>query len=216
MKKQIVSVVLASAFVAVPAAHAELMGIYAGLSVGQASAKDFPSAAQFDAELASFGITTASSSVDDSDTAYKLFVGYRANKYFAVEASWADLGEATYSAQVTSPMSGNANASWEASAFALSALGILPLTNQFEVFGKLGYSLWDADLRVSASSGGVSLGEESADEDGSSVVYGLGASFSFTPNFAVRAEWERYDGIGDDDTGESDVDMWSVGLQYNF
>jgi len=212
MKKQLLSMVLASACAAVPAVHAAENGLYAGISVGQANVKDLPSAAAFDAELALLGITTSSSSVDDTDTAYKLFAGYKVNKYFAVEGSWADLGEATYSAQIIAPVTGNANASWEASAFALSALGIIPLGNQFELFGKVGYSLWDADLRVSAV--GV---EDNADEDGSSVVYGLGASYRFAENMAVRAEWERYDGIGEDDTtGESDIDMWSIGLQFNF
>ena len=213
MKKLLLSLALTSAVVAMPATYAANTGLYLGLSAGQGTAEDFPSAAEFDAALNFFGVTTSSSSTDDSDYAYKIFGGYKVNKYFAVEGSWTDLGEATYSATVVSPISGNANASWEASAFALSALGILPLGSQFELFGKVGITFWDADARVSFD--GAEL--DAADDDGSGVLYGVGASFNFTPNLGVRAEWERYDGIGEDDTtGQSDFEMWSVGLQYNF
>jgi OOP family OmpA-OmpF porin len=212
MKKTLLRLAMTSAIVLIPTAYAADSGLYLGLSAGQGTAKDLPSAGEFDAALASLGVTTSSSSTDDSDFAFKLFGGYKVNKYFALEGSWTDLGEATYSANIVAPVSASANANWEASAFALSALGILPLGSQFELFGKVGLTLWDADLRVSAA--GI---EESADEDGSGAVYGIGANFNFTPNLAIRAEWERYDGIGEDDTtGESDFDMWSAGLQYNF
>jgi hypothetical protein len=45
---------------------------------------------------------------------------------------------------------------------------------------------------------------------------GLGAKLSFTESVHARVEWERFADIGDDDTGQDDVDLLSVGLGFAF
>jgi opacity protein-like surface antigen len=40
------------------------------------------------------------------------------------------------------------------------------------------------------------------------VLFGVGAAFNFTRNFAIRAEWERLN--------DSEIDILSIGLQYRF
>lgn len=139
------------------------------------------------------------------------------NKNFALEGGYADLGKPlTWNSTVTVPATGSVSANWKGKAWTLAAVGLLPVTDQFEVFGKLGAHRWDVDVSASAVGGGGAAAGSWSDS-GSSWLYGLGASYSFTKNLAVRAEWERYQDVGDEDnTGKSDVDMWSLGIQYKF
>ena len=45
----------------------------------------------------------------------------------------------------------------------------------------------------------------------------VGAGFFFGQGWGIRVEWERFAGVGDDETtGESDVDLLSGSIQYHF
>lgn len=216
MKIPFACATLASALLASSTAFAAQPGhFYIGAGLGGTTVTDAPSASEFDSELASIGIT-ASSSVDDTDTGWKLYGGIMFNRNFAVEASYADLGELSIDSRVTAPFNGNLNTTWEAQTVAVSVLGILPLAYNFELFGKVGIHYWDAELTATATAGG-GVGTGSDDDTGTDLLYGIGATYNLTNNFALRAEWERYNNIGDDNsTGESDVDMWSAGVQFSF
>jgi OOP family OmpA-OmpF porin len=189
---------------------------YAGIGIGSSKANDMGTAAEFDAGLlADYGIT-ATTTIDESDTSWKLFAGYKFNENFAVEGSYADLGEATFGSIVTAPTTGSVSASWGAKAWSIAAVGILPVTDQLEVFGKIGGHFSNVDLSATGSGGGSTV-TVSRDDDGYGLLLGVGASYSLTKNIAVRAEWERYKDVGDENTtGKSDVDMMSVGIQYKF
>jgi OOP family OmpA-OmpF porin len=206
MNKQLLFLAL-SGVLAVTSAQAADTGFYIGGSAGQAEINDF-NAADLDAELASLGITS-SSSTDDADTGWKLFAGYKIMKYLAVEGAYANLGEGTAHSIITAPAPGVVDTTLEAEAWTVSALGILPLGESFSLFGRLGVNFWNADVSAVGTGGGVTA-VAAGDEDGTDMVYGAGASYSFTPNFSVRGEWERYDF----DDGE--VDLWSAGASWSF
>jgi hypothetical protein len=157
-------------------------GSYGKTEVDVASSSDI-------AALAAVGI-----SVDEEDTGSKYFAGYRAHKNVAFEVFNADLGEVKITDGVDS-------IDIEAVSFGVSVLGIIPVTESFELFGKVGYQSWEADL---SSTVGVS-----ASADGTDVTYGVGATYTTGP-FSFRAEAERYDFDGED------VDMLSAGIAYNF
>ena len=89
----------------------------------------------------------------------------------------------------------------ESDGIQFAGVGIIPVNPQFDVFGKLGFFMWD----VSASGPGGT-----ADDDGTDLMFGVGAAWKFSPQLAARAEWERFDLDGDD------VDFLSIGLQFNF
>lgn len=139
-------------------------------------------------------ISGAGISCDDEDTGLKIFGGYKFNPNFAVEGLWADLGEVS----ATGP---GGTASVEVDGFGAAAVGIIPLGEKFNVFGKVGAFMWDA------SGGGVASG---SDEDGTDIMFGAGVGWNLTKNFGLRAEWERFDIDGDD------VDFLSIGAQINF
>jgi len=204
MNKQMLFLALSAALAATSAQAADT-GFYIGGSVGQAEVSDF-GAADLDAELATLGITS-SSSTDDTDTGWKLFAGYRFMKYLAVEGAYTNFGEATAHSIITPP--GTVDTTLEAEAWTVSALGILPLGDQFSLFARLGVNFWNVDISAVGTGGGTTAAV-SDDDDGTDMVYGVGAAYSFTNNLSVRGEWERYD------FDDGDVDLWSVGLGWNF
>lgn len=77
------------------------------------------------------------------------------------------------------------------------AVGILPVTSTFDVHGRVGYQ---------ASQFDTVLGE--VEDDG--LAYGAGATWRFTPNVGVRADYTRLEG----DQGEADA--ISLGGVVNF
>lgn len=181
-------------------------GFYIGGSFGQSKVSDF-SSSDLNSILASEGIT-ATSTTDDKDTGWKAFAGYRIMKYLAVEGAYANLGEVSANIISTAPVAGTANVQVESEAWTISALGILPLNDKFSLFGRLGLNVWNIDASASGTGSGGATYSDS--DDGTGVVYGLGAAFHLTPNLNLRAEWERYDFDGDD------LDFMSVGLGWSF
>jgi opacity protein-like surface antigen len=79
---------------------------------------------------------------------------------------------------------------------------------QFAAYGKAGFLRWDVDR----SGAGSSIGET-----GTSITLGLGFQYNVTKRLAARAEWQRYSDVGNDHTtGNSDVDVLSIGLIIKF
>lgn len=206
MKKHLYVLALAAAFGA-SAAYAAPPGFYAGASIGQSESSDFPGSNP-DPGLAALGLTS-STTTDDSDTVWKAFAGYRFSPYFAIEGAYTDLGEASAGTTITAPVAGGLNTTVESDAWTLSALGILPLTPNFSLFGRAGINHWDMDIStVGAGSGTIATASSS--DDGTDWVYGAGGMFALTPNLSLRAEWERYE------LDDNDIDLVSAGLSWNF
>ncbi|AGF77246.1 OmpA-like transmembrane domain-containing protein [Desulfocapsa sulfexigens DSM 10523] len=149
---------------------------------------------------------------DDSDTGFKVYGGYQFTPVWGVEAFYTDLGEFTGSSLVSvypQFLSVSANAS--ASGMGAVATASWPIGDSFALFSKLGFLYWSVES--SASGGGYAV---SIDDDGFGLALGLGARYSFTDNFGVRAGWDWYT-VGDDSTtGESDVDLFSAGIFVSF
>jgi len=158
-------------------------GFYAGASVGQ-------STVELCGDAGALGLTAC----DDSDTGWKIFGGYDLSDNIAVEGAWADLGEMTASRPGRS-------GGIEVDGFILDAKGTLPLNEQFGVFAKLGFMMWDAE-GTGALSG--------LDDDGTDFHYGIGVQYMFTEQFGIIGEWEAID-LDDDD-----VDLLSAGALMKF
>ncbi|MFN2309589.1 MAG: outer membrane beta-barrel protein [Gammaproteobacteria bacterium] len=92
-------------------------------------------------------------------------------------------------------------------AWTFDAVGFMPLGSGFELFGRAGVALWESEASASGTGGGGAF-SDSADDDGSDFHFGVGASYAFTDNFRIRAEWER---ITDDD-----LDAWTVSAVLGF
>ena len=167
-------------------------GWYIGATFGQT---------QVDLEDCGGGVTC-----DDKDTGWRIIGGYLLNRNFAIEVGYHDLGKASQSAP-------GASLDFKANAFELLAVGMLPITNEFSLYGKAG--LYRGEVEATLNITG--LGSDSLTETNTDLTYGFGAQYNFTRNVGVRAEWQRYTAMGDNATiGESDVDVMSLGIVYRF
>lgn len=188
------------------AAHAETHGWYGRLAAGR-STMDIEGS-DIDALAAAEGLTTTSS-VDDSDTAWKLFGGYRLTTNLGLEAGYAGYGTISTRSTVTAPAAGSFDIDLDVTAWNIDAVGIVPIGGGFELFGKLGVSMWETDASVSGVAAGTAF-SGTAGDDGNDVHFGLGASYRLTEAIGIRAEWERID------NDDQDLDAWTFGAQFNF
>jgi len=176
-------------------------GFYLGASVGRSDAKD-----ACETPTVPGVVITA---CDDKDTSWKILGGYQFNRNFALEGGYVDFGKLSASGTVLGvPLS----ATYEADAFEILAVGILPITDRFSLYGKAGLFRWDVDARATAA--GVTV---TASDDGTDFTFGAGLKYQFTKNVAGRFEIQRYNNVGErGTTGQSDVNVWSIGIQVKF
>lgn len=185
--------------------------VYVAGSIGQSSFDI--NKGRIDGLLTSAGAAAVSSSLNKTDTAYKIQVGYQFNQNFAVEGGYIDLGKAKYSASFTG---GGANADAKASGLNIAALGILPINQSFAVFGKLGLINAKVESTVSATGPGGSASASVSSTDWR-PNYGIGVNYNVSKQFSIRAEYEQFSKLGNASrTGEADVNLLSVGVAYKF
>lgn len=188
---------------------------YLAGSVGQSTIRD-TGKARVDAALISSGVTGLKSSLDDSDTGFKLQLGYKFGPNWAVEGGYVDLGKFNYHATFSGPTAGAASADVKATGWNIAGLAIWPINDKFSMFAKLGA----IDARVEENAMATGSGVTANGNISSTKVkahYGLGATFNLSKEWSLRAEWERFDKLGDKNkTGESDVDLLSIGVSFNF
>jgi OOP family OmpA-OmpF porin len=188
MIKKNVAVLLAASALSIPAYAAD-DGWYVLGSAGTTKIHDIDTT----------GIPNAS--VDDTGTGFKVGGGYMFTKNIGVEAAYVDLGKATVS-------SGGQTVDLKASGEVVAALLVWPLNDKFSLLGRLGFI--NATVKISGPGGSV----DSTDVKG---TYGVGAAFNFNPQLGVRLDFDRYSKLGDSSTtGESNVDMLSLGVFYKF
>jgi len=150
-----------------------------------------------------------SGSCDDKSTGGKVFAGLQLLPLTALELGYIDFGKAkasgTLSGASTSPDL-SANATYLA--FLLRATFFERLT----AYGKVGLDYWTA----SGSLGSASLGT-SQSANGTSYMYGVGASFKIVGPLGVIVEAERYQNVGDQSkTGQANINAFSLGLVLRF
>jgi len=180
--------------------NAQAENWYAGASVGQSKA-DIDLTCDLD----------ISCNKDEDDTGFKIFGGYQFNPNGAIEFGYVDLGKFKASGKDSSL--GNVSLDWEPSGFTFAVVGTLPIGQNFGLMGKVGIFFWDMDLHARASS----LGSGSDSDSGTDLTYGLGVKYDISKTFGVRAEWERFQDVGDSNTtGKSDIDLFSVGVVFKF
>jgi OOP family OmpA-OmpF porin len=176
-------------------------GAYIGAGVGQAEYQD----ACDDVGTVAGGLGLPSS-CEDKDTAFKIYGGYRFLPYLAAEIGYTNPGKVTATI-------GAASAELKSWEIPIYAVGILPLADdKLWLMAKVGGVYWD--LKASASGPGGSASESAT---GFSLAYGAGVQYNFSPQFGVRAEYEVFQNVGDENTtGQGNIRMWSVGVVWRF
>lgn len=182
-------------------------GWYAGVGLGQTKINDFNSLC---GDILSLLPPGSACSSDDKDTGWKILAGNQFNQNAAVEFGYIDLGKGTIG--ISGPPGVGGNAVWEATGFNLALVGTLPVNNEFGVLGRIGIFRWDLDFNVSGVGGSTS-----ASASGTDLTYGVGVKYDFNKTIGMRAEWEKFKDVGDEnETGQGDIDLLSLSLVFRF
>lgn len=186
-------------------------GVYVGAGIGQVSADLDTRSVTSPLQRAGFAV--AGTSEDDTDTAWRLFAGYRVNPYLNVEAAWLDLGTYGLETRLGGANPGGIDSELDlGGSFNLGLVLRYPFAERFSVFGKIGALFWSADVKSTAVlATGRAVSKD--DDSGTDLSLGLGLSYAVTEAVTVRADWDRYQ-IG----GEADIDLdvFALGVQYQF
>ncbi len=122
--------------------------------------------------------------------------GYYFSNNVAVEVGYAMFGDSTFGGVTLSARS-----------FHVAAVGLLPVSPQFDVFGKLGF----ASNSETWTGGGMTLLTTSAND----IMYGLGAQFHVNQQLSITAQYLYY---GKFDTYPLPITASSltIGMAYTF
>ena len=198
----------ALAIFASPFAMADDTGWYVGANVGQSKAKIDD--ARITGALVGGGSTATSIADDNRDTGYKIFGGYQFNRNFAVEGGYFNLGQFGFAA--TTVPAGTLDGSIKLQGLNLDLVGILPFTDRFSAFGRVGLNYAQARDAFSGT-GAINVIRPDPSERASNVKFGAGLQYDFTKSVGMRLEAERYR-INDAVGNKGDIDLVSLGLVY--
>jgi hypothetical protein len=122
--------------------------------------------------------------IDDDDNAWKVFVGWRVNRFFSAELNYVDFGEP----------GDNLRGSGSNNRYELDLSGVQPAIygtfpiGPVELFGKLGYYFYD--IKLTANLDDRELDSDTSEEAWS---YGFGAGITFIEHLHFRLEYEKID-----------------------
>ena len=206
------------------------------------------------------GETIVSNSYNDTALAYKIFAGYRFIDYFAIEGGYFSFEESderfcfiddltgecansrfTTPAELEMPTADSSIVSstqWEVNipldGATFFGVGIFPISDRFEFFGKVGAVVWEMDgyARERVVGGFVDTsppndnqqgfppgnprvsigpGQRNTDDSGTDFAGGLGFNFNSETNITIRTEMEYFD-----IPKTNDVWFLSLSAIYNF
>ncbi len=151
-------------------------------------------------------------SQDNTRGVLGLSLGYQINPNFAIEGGYQNLGRYKYNAAVTSPTADSVSGRWRTDGWNLSAVGTLPINQDFSVYGKGGVFFSDTSFNGTGSTYALSQ-----DKTRSVLTVGAGVAYKLSPQMDALVGWDRYQHLGDaTSTGRTNLDTVTVGLKYRF
>jgi long-chain fatty acid transport protein len=188
-------------------------GWYFGFGAGQDKGKDWGEAARFTSSFAALtpSVVGTQTGANTTDFGFKAFGGYQFNKYVALESGYTQLNNFTAQGTGSTALKGALYQSEKNNVWVLAAVGTLPLTKNFSVFGKVGADSWkSATKTIMRDTNTSNFMRISSIDRGTDPYYGVGASYALMENLDVRAEYERYD------LGGPKIDFLSAGMAVKF
>ena len=139
--------------------------------------------------------------VDGNDDSYAVGVGYAFSNNFSIEAGYHGFG--TQNAQTNCPPGFACiliplRTEADVTGISLSLIGSIPVSDRFDVYGKIGLLSWDIDFS------GISSAFNDSGED---LLYGVGLTWSMDERWKLFLEYSRVD---------LDVDAGNVGVRFSF
>jgi len=168
--------------------------------------------------------TEITSSTEDTDIGYQALFGYRFHRFFGAELGLAQFGDLKSTAKTEMDFDdgrgfvpASVSLTFTAGGPMLSAIGILPLGERFELFGRLGYLFTSSERSLTSRVDGQSGGFGSAKGDSQNPVYGIGFGWNINQVYSIRGEYQQLDQLGQENrTGAEDVSVMGLGLLIRF
>ncbi|MDD4929652.1 MAG: outer membrane beta-barrel protein [Gallionella sp.] len=149
------------------AALADDSGLYAGLTLGRSNTGT---------------LAAGVAMMKTTDTVLGVLGGYQFTKNWGAEAFYTGVGRWT-----AQDPAGGATASGKADAWGVNAVGTLPLSDAFSLYGKLGYA--NTKTRATGVMGALAT-DLSANR--SAATYGLGGVYNASQAVGVRLGWDHF------------------------
>jgi OmpA-OmpF porin, OOP family len=152
---------------------------------------------------------------DDEGTAWSVTAGYRINRYLAFEASYVNLGTLSATDTIGLPafVGGGTftfHRELETAGPALTAFGMLPLSDSWQLYARAGMLFADTDLTTA-----INGSSNSSSFDSDVTTLGAGAQYDWGGHWSARLEFQRTLDVGGDDVAsDADVDAISLGFLY--
>ena len=144
-----------------------------------------------------------------SDNGFRLKLGYRYSKFFAVEGQFVDFGRTT-AEMFASP--GTLTSAFRSTGFGVDTVAMLPWRS-FSFYGRMG--AYRGESRNAFAQYSTSLLGDGASR-GTRWRYGMGVRYDFTKSLGIKAEVERYSPLGTPLDAQVETDLISVGVSWRF
>jgi OOP family OmpA-OmpF porin len=161
---------------------------YVGVGVGSASQK----------------MNDSGVSLSENSTAANVNAGFQITPMFGAEAGYYHFGEASVYA-------GDYGIGATPKSFYVAGTATFPVTPALGVFVKAGVARSDTNVFVSYKNT-----RQSADTNGTSAMFGIGASYAVTPSIAAIVEYADFGTVAKEDGSKLKVSHVSAGLRFSF
>ncbi|HUQ10095.1 MAG TPA: outer membrane beta-barrel protein [Steroidobacteraceae bacterium] len=161
-------------------------------------------------------------STSDTDIGYNATFGFRFNRYFAAELGLAQFGSVESKAQAEMDFGEGfepveLKLAFSAGGPLMSVVGIIPVSDKFEVYGRVGYLFTSSERELTSKVSGQSGGFGSAKGDSQDLVYGAGVAWHFNQVYSVRLEYQQLDELGQENrSGLEDLNVIGLGVMVRF
>jgi OmpA-OmpF porin, OOP family len=206
--------------------NANRVGAYGGVLVGQSN---FSGDQSLNEESlrdllngAGAPVQNLSSSTEDSDIGYQATFGYRFNRFFAAELGLAQFGSLSSTARADMDFGAgfvpaSVKLNFSAGGPIVSAVGILPIGEKFEMYARIGYLFCSSERELSSRVDGDAGSFGSAKGDSQNPVYGIGFAWHLNQVYSIRGEYQQLDQLGQENrTGAEDLTVMGIGLIVRF
>jgi OOP family OmpA-OmpF porin len=155
------------------------------------------------------GLSLGQSDYSDTDSGlskpigYDIFVGYKFNKYVALEGEFRDFGKAKKTENLV-------ETSYTLTEAGISVIGSYPI-NKVSLFAKLGMHSWI--LNYENTGPGFS---RTGTESGTNMFYGIGADYEITKRVSVRLDYNKYELKLENNDKKYKIAHYSLGASYKF
>ncbi|MDQ8038859.1 MAG: outer membrane beta-barrel protein [Rickettsiella sp.] len=204
----------------VMAANAAAPGVYVTGQLGYAKDKTKLTALSPNAKA----YNPSSITLSNNGLAGRLAIGYQFNQNFAVEMGYLQLSKKNLNGTLFTPARGfvgpvlKGSASLQQNAIDILGKGILPVSDKFNVYGKLGVAYLTSTVKGKYDVAGKSIDLNNNTANIAKHKWApeaaVGVSYDITPNVSVDTSWTHIQPLGNKRPGN--IDFVAVGVAYNF